>query len=60
MDNTFKELKSGDSLQGGTYVIEYVIGADGFGITYMGRHTRLNVPYTVKEFFIRCLFTTLP
>ncbi|MDR1593789.1 MAG: hypothetical protein LBS43_04785, partial [Prevotellaceae bacterium] len=53
MDNTnFKELKAGDILQNGTYVIERTIGAGGFGITYKARHTRLNVVYAVKEFFI--------
>jgi serine/threonine protein kinase len=48
----FNELKAGDVLQGGTYRIERTIGADGFGITYMARNTRLNLVYAVKEFFI--------
>jgi serine/threonine protein kinase len=58
MNNTdFKELKAGDVLQGGTYCIERTIGADGFGITYMARNTRLNLVYNVKEFFVndRCI-----
>jgi serine/threonine protein kinase len=46
------ELKTGDTLQGGKYLIERTIGADGFGITYMAKNTKLNVVYAVKEFFI--------
>ncbi|MDR0606311.1 MAG: protein kinase [Bacteroidales bacterium] len=52
MENTIKELKAGDTLQNGIYVIERIIGAGGFGITYMARHTRLNVSHAIKEFFI--------
>lgn len=49
MSNT---LEIGKTFGGGRYVVEKVIGAGGFGITYFVRHVELNVHYAVKEFFI--------
>ena len=45
-------LEIGKTFGGGRYVVEKVIGAGGFGITYYVRHVELNVHYAVKEFFI--------
>lgn len=49
MSNT---LEIGKTFGGGRYIVEKVIGAGGFGITYYVRHVELNVHYAVKEFFI--------
>lgn len=49
MGNT---LEIGKTFGGGRYVVEKVIGAGGFGITYYVRHVELNTHYAVKEFFI--------
>lgn len=49
MSNT---LEIGKTFGGGRYIVEKVIGAGGFGITYYVRHLELNVHYAVKEFFI--------
>ena len=49
MSNT---LEIGTTFGGGRYVVEKVIGAGGFGITYYVRHVELNAHYAVKEFFI--------
>lgn len=46
------ELSSGTMLCGGKYVIEKKIGAGGFGITYLARHTTLDRKYAIKEFFM--------
>lgn len=46
------ELSSGTILSGGKYVIEGKIGAGGFGITYLARHTVLDRKYAIKEFFM--------
>lgn len=46
------ELLSGTRLSGGKYVIEKKIGAGGFGITYLARHTILDRKYAIKEFFM--------
>lgn len=46
------ELSSGTMLSGGKYVIEKKIGAGGFGITYLARHTILDRKYAIKEFFM--------
>lgn len=46
------ELSSGTTLCGGKYVIEKKIGAGGFGITYIARHTTLERKYAIKEFFM--------
>ena len=57
IESTFRELQPGTTLQGGKYVIESVLGAGGFGITYYARHTNLNQHFAIKEFFIdgRCV-----
>lgn len=47
-----KELPIGTSLQGEKYTIERMIGAGGFGITYLIRHNALGHFFAVKEFFI--------
>jgi serine/threonine protein kinase len=49
--NRFRELSVGKILYN-KYVIEKVLGAGGFGITYYARHTALNRHYAIKEFFI--------
>ncbi len=35
----------------GDFVIERVLGAGGFGITYLAKETALNRPVTIKEYF---------
>lgn len=44
-------LKAGETLQSGKYVIIQVLGQGGFGITYLVRHTLLNTNFALKEFF---------
>ena len=46
------ELQPGTILNGGKYVIEKKIGAGGFGITYMARHSTLDKRFAIKEFFM--------
>ena len=46
------ELSPGTMLSGGKYVVEKKIGAGGFGITYLARHTILDRKYAIKEFFM--------
>lgn len=57
----FRELQPGTTLQDGKYIIERVLGAGGFGITYYARHTSLDQHYAIKEFFIdgRCVRNTM-
>lgn len=57
----FRELQPGATLQNGKYIIEKVLGAGGFGITYYARHTSLDQYYAIKEFFIdgRCVRNTM-
>lgn len=57
----FRELQPGMTLQNGKYVIERVLGAGGFGITYFARHTSLDQHFAIKEFFIdgRCVRNTM-
>jgi serine/threonine protein kinase len=50
--NSFRELSTGVILADGKYVIECMIGAGGFGITYKARQTGLNRTVAVKEFFM--------
>jgi serine/threonine-protein kinase len=53
MDNTdFRDLPIGALLQNGKYIIDQVIGAGGFGITYYARHSALGNGCAIKEFFI--------
>jgi serine/threonine protein kinase len=44
-------LNPGISLASGEYRITKPLGQGGFGITYLGKDTRLNRPVAVKEFF---------
>ena len=46
-------LKEGSSLQGGRYVIKRVLGAGGFGITYLAEQTGLCRKVAIKEFFMK-------
>lgn len=48
----YRGLSSGTCLCGGKYIIERVIGAGGFGITYYAKHATLQQYYAIKEFFI--------
>jgi serine/threonine protein kinase len=50
--NSFRELAAGVMLNGGKYVIERMIGAGGFGITYKARQSGLDRTVAVKEFFM--------
>lgn len=47
-----KELPIGTLLQNGKYTVEHMIGAGGFGITYLMRHNTLGHFFAVKEFYI--------
>ncbi|MDR2064925.1 MAG: protein kinase [Prevotellaceae bacterium] len=49
---SFRELSAGYTLFNGKYIIESVIGAGGFGITYKARQSGLNRTVAVKEFFM--------
>ncbi len=44
-------LPAGTRLQGGSLVLEEVLGIGGFGITYRGQDTHLHRAVAVKEFF---------
>ena len=46
-----RELPSGAMLHG-KYIIERVLGAGGFGITYYARHAALHKYFAIKELFI--------
>ena len=46
------ELLPETQLCGGKYVIEKIIGAGGFGITYLAKHATLEKKYAIKEFFL--------
>lgn len=48
----FSALPTGTRLSE-RYLIESVIGAGGFGITYLARHEALGKPYAIKEHFPR-------
>ena len=51
--NTASTLHTGDSLQGGKYRIQKVLGQGGFGITYLAIQSGLDRQVAVKEFFMR-------
>ena len=51
----FRELQPGMTLQDGKYIIERVLGAGGFGITYLAKDNSLGVYVAVKEFFMKDL-----
>jgi len=44
------QLKPGTMLHG-KYVLEGVLGEGGFGITYKGRDTTLDIPVAIKEYY---------
>lgn len=46
------ELLPKTTLCGGKYIIEKKIGAGGFGITYLAKHSTLEKKYAIKEFFL--------
>ncbi len=48
----FSALPTGTRLSD-RYVVESIIGAGGFGITYLARHEALGKPYAIKEHFPR-------
>ncbi len=43
-------------LCGGKYELKKVLGKGGFGITYLGRHTGLDKPVAIKEYFPKDVF----
>ncbi len=45
-------LRDGAALQGGKYKIVSFIKAGGFGCTYYGWHSVLEMPVAIKEFFV--------
>lgn len=51
MSGTREPLPAGTELCGGAYVIERLLGAGGFSLTYAGVETRLKTPVAIKEFF---------
>jgi WD40 repeat protein len=46
-------LPSGTLLHNGDYSVAQVLGQGGFGITYLGRETRLDRTVAIKEFFLQ-------
>ena len=48
--NAPNHLPQGTYLRG-QYLVGRVLGQGGFGITYMGRDTKLDVPVAIKEYF---------
>ena len=51
-------LQNGTELAG-EYRIERVLGAGGFGITYLADELALNRPVTIKEYFPSDFFNSL-
>lgn len=49
----FIALKEGTTLNHDTYVIKYVLGKGGFGITYLAHDRKLDKDVAIKEFFPR-------
>ncbi len=54
------ELSPGTRLVDGKYLVGRVLGIGGFGITYLGYDTRLEVKVAIKEFFPRHLVGRTP
>lgn len=50
-------LSNNTLLQGGKYKIVRFISAGGFGCTYEGVHTMMDICVAIKEFFPRCSVT---
>lgn len=50
--NQIHTLQKNDTLQGGKYKIEAVLGQGGFGITYLALHKVLQVEVAIKELYI--------
>jgi hypothetical protein len=50
-ETSFEALPPGTSLQGGSIILDHVLGQGGFGITYLGQDTLLGAHVAVKEFF---------
>lgn len=44
-------LPMGSTLDHGEYLVGRVLGEGGFGITYIGLHTTLQIPVAIKEYF---------
>lgn len=44
-------LPLGSTLNNGEYLVGRVLGEGGFGITYIGLHTTLQIPVAIKEYF---------
>lgn len=44
-------LPLGSTLNHGEYLVGRVLGEGGFGITYIGLHTTLQIPVAIKEYF---------
>jgi len=57
---TTRDLQRGTTLHQGKYIVESVIGAGGFGITYKAIQSGLNRTVCIKEFFIdgKCVRNT--
>lgn len=51
MSDAREPLAAGTELSQGAYVIESLLGAGGFSLTYKGIETRLKTPVAIKEFF---------
>ena len=48
-----QHLQPNNTLQGGKYRIERVLGQGGFGITYVGYNTEFEETVAIKEFFMK-------
>jgi len=48
-----QHLQPNNTLQGGKYRIERVLGQGGFGITYLARNTVFDIDVAIKEFFMK-------
>lgn len=49
--NTRAYLSPGTKLDHGRYLIQAVLGAGGFGVTYLGLNCAQNFPVAIKEYF---------
>lgn len=60
MDRKFENALAEGTILFDKYVIERVIGAGGFGITYYARHLKLGTFVAIKEFFLSGICQRLP